>query len=136
MASTMCWQPSMPIAPPIRVASVANAIAGVPSTSPRAHSTPESSRGASRRSVPAVEQGAQPQLGVAVVDGRRLGVATEVVVTAFSKVGCSGHARVKISATLWPPKPNELFSAAGMSSVAGLVGGHVQVEARRPGRPG
>ena len=70
IASTMCRQPSVPIAPPMRVASVANAIAVVPSISPRAHSTPESSRGMSSRSVPRVEQGAQPHLGVAVVRSR------------------------------------------------------------------
>ena len=70
IASTMCWQPSMPIAPPIRVASVANAIAGVPSTSPRAHSTPESSRGASRRSVPRSNRARRRSSRIAVVDGR------------------------------------------------------------------
>ena len=51
--STTCRQPSVPMAPPIRVASVAKAITAVPSTSPRAASAPESSRGTSRRSVPA-----------------------------------------------------------------------------------
>ncbi len=36
IASTMCRQPSMPIAPPIFCASVANAITRPPSTVPRA----------------------------------------------------------------------------------------------------
>src|SRR5215210_603399 len=47
MASTMCRQPSTPIAPPITVASVQNAIAGLPCTVPRAYRTPEASRGMS-----------------------------------------------------------------------------------------
>ena len=47
MASTMCRQPSIPIAPPMTVASVQNAIAGEPCTVPRAARTPEVSRGAS-----------------------------------------------------------------------------------------
>jgi hypothetical protein len=47
MASTMCRQPSTPIAPPMTVASVQNAIAGLPLTVPRAASTPEESRGSS-----------------------------------------------------------------------------------------
>jgi hypothetical protein len=42
----------MPRAPPIRVPSVAYAMAGVPSIAPRAYRTPESSRGPSNRSVP------------------------------------------------------------------------------------
>jgi hypothetical protein len=36
MASTMCRHPSTPIAPPMTVASVQNAIAGLPCTMPRA----------------------------------------------------------------------------------------------------
>src|SRR3954464_2269946 len=47
MASTMCRQPSTPIAPPMTVASVQNAIAGLPFTVPRPASTPEVSRAAS-----------------------------------------------------------------------------------------
>jgi hypothetical protein len=52
IASTMWRHPSIPMAPPIFVPSVAYAIAGVPSISPFAHSTPELSRCIVRRSVP------------------------------------------------------------------------------------
>ncbi|GFJ92302.1 hypothetical protein Prum_059440 [Phytohabitans rumicis] len=53
IASTTWRQPSLPIAPPIRAPSLAYATAGVPSISPRAQSTPESSRGIISRSEPA-----------------------------------------------------------------------------------
>ena len=52
----------------------ANAMTGVPSISPRALSTPESSRVWSRRSDAAVEERPQAHLRVAVVDGRRVAV--------------------------------------------------------------
>ncbi len=53
IASTMCRQPSVPIAPPITVASVQKATAGAPSMVPRAPSTPLVSRGRSSRIVSA-----------------------------------------------------------------------------------
>ena len=67
MASTMCRQPSTPIAPPMTVASVQNAIAGAPSTVPRAASTPEVSCAASVLHRAGVEEPLQAVLGIARV---------------------------------------------------------------------
>src|SRR5271156_4337883 len=48
----MCRQPSMPIAPPITVPSVQNAMVRTPLTVPEADSTPERSRSCSSSTVP------------------------------------------------------------------------------------
>ena len=65
IASTMCWQPCLPIAPPMTVASVQNATARAPLMQPRAVNTPLPSRALDRRQGGRVEQLLQPHLGVA-----------------------------------------------------------------------
>ena len=48
----MCWQPSTPMAPPITVPSVQNAMVRTPLTVPDAAKTPEPSRSCSNSTLP------------------------------------------------------------------------------------
>ena len=82
IASTMCRQPSTPIAPPITVASVQKAMAGLPCTVPRAASTPEVSPGDQQLHRAGVEEPLQAVLGVARVRRRAPGGAACRVVKA------------------------------------------------------
>jgi hypothetical protein len=73
------------MAPPILVPSLAYATAGVPSISPRAHSTPESSRGIISRSDPVSKRARSRNSGSrwSTVDESAL---TDVVVTTFPPI--------------------------------------------------
>jgi hypothetical protein len=79
IASTMCWQPSNPIAPPMTVASVQYAIAGDPATVPRAARTPEVSRGASGCIDPASKNLASRSSGSRGSVAGSVGLACRVV---------------------------------------------------------
>ena len=118
--------PSTPIAPPMTVASVQKAIAGLPSTVPRAASTPEVSRAASNRIEPGVEEPLEAVLRVPRVDCLRYrsdvdgGHRTSRMAAplrgrcqrASGGWRCRVQAVVKTSAMLWPPKPKESLTAA------------------------
>ena len=85
IASTMCRQPSVPMAPPMRVASVAKAMTGVPSIWPRALITPESSRPEIVRSEPRSKRARRRTSGSRWSTAAS-SVTSEVMVTASSGV--------------------------------------------------
>src|SRR5690606_25184941 len=123
IASTMCRHPSYPRAPPILVPSVANAIAGVPSISPRAYSTPEVSLGISRRSEPESNNdrsrtsGSRWSTGAVSVE--------EAVVVVMAGTSVSGEQQRDIVAA----EAERVVQGGRYLHLPGLVCGHVQVEA-------
>ena len=112
MASTMCRQPSTPIAPPMTVASVQNAIAGLPCTVPRAASDPG---GVPRRQQPHRARVEEPfAAGPRGRAGRRRAGVERPARSSRAPPGSRvrHQAVVKTSAMLWPPKPKESLTAA------------------------
>src|SRR2546423_878601 len=121
IASTMCRQPSAPRAPPIRVPSVTYATTGVPSTSPRAVSAPESSRGFSSRSVPWSNSERSR------ISGSRwstaVSSATGVVVTISSESGPGEYEYGVV-----PAEPERVVERGRDVQLARLERGHVEVQ--------
>ena len=129
-ASTITLQPPMPIAPPCTVGSVQKTTTGVPCAEPTAAMTPQSSTADDELHRAVVEERLEPHERVPRVEVGDLDVGVG---------GDCGHQTLrKTRATLWPPKPNELLSAATSPSRsgAGVAVDDVEVDRRRRGRRG
>ena len=111
----MCVQPSMPMAPPITVPSVQNAMVRRPFTVPAAASTPERSRSCRSSTLPSSKKLLRRSNGSRGSSDSPTDSGAMIVIADLLFRGCSGYKRgqyrPKAIATLWPPNPNELLIA-------------------------
>src|ERR1700730_241765 len=129
----MCVQPSSPMAPPITVPSVANAMVRTPLTVPPAASTPERSRSCSSSMLPSSKNllsrssGSRGSSDSSSASGARVVIAGLLVSLLF---GDAGLVAAKGQRHVVPAEPERVVDRILEVAGSRLARHHVQVDLR------
>src|SRR3984957_19824043 len=129
----MCVQPSSPMAPPITVPSVANAMVRTPLTVPPAASTPERSRSCSSSMLPSSKNllsrssGSRGSSDSSIASGARVVIAGLLVSLLF---GDAGSVTAKSQRHVVSAESERIVDRVLVVTFSRLARHHVQVDLR------